>query len=49
MGGGKGFMQIEMHYVKPHIPRPYNTHNGIEVGAVIIIQTTGLMNDICNF
>ena len=43
---GKGFMQIEMHHIEAHIAGAHDPHDGVKVGAVLVVQPAGLMNDI---
>ena len=46
MGGGEGFVQVEMHHIKAHIAGAYLAHDGVEVGAVIIAKAAGVLDDL---
>ena len=41
-------MQVHVDDVEPHVTRPHLAQNGIEVGAVVVQQATGLMHDVGN-
>ena len=49
MRGGKGLVQVEMHDVDAQIARADNTQQGIQVGAIAIDQTAGLVDDLDDF
>ena len=38
-----------MHHIKPHVARPRHTHDCVGIGAVIIDQTAGRVNDLRHF
>ena len=39
-------MQIEVHHVDTEIARPGIAQNGVEIGAVVVDEAAGFMNDI---
>ena len=42
-------MQIQMDNVKAHIARTRNAHDRVQIRAVVINQTAGVVNDFCDF
>ena len=49
MGSGKRFVQIQMHHVETHVRRAGHSHDGVQVGAVVIKQTAAVMDNPGNF
>ena len=49
MRGGEGLVQIEMHHVKSHIARTDNSKESIHIGAVIVKETTAIVNKLRYF
>ncbi|MNI79051.1 hypothetical protein D3C73_1354820 [compost metagenome] len=49
MGRAHGFVQIEMHNVEAHVSRTGYAHNGVGIGAVIIKQAAGLVDNFGDF
>ena len=42
-------MQVQVDHVKAHIPRPDHAHDRIQIGAVIVAQAAGLMDQPGDF
>ena len=42
-------MQVQMNHVKSHIARTGDSHDGIQVCPVIVVQSSCLMHDFCDF
>ncbi len=45
----KGLVQVQMNHIKPHVPWPDLAENGVQVGTVIIKQSTGATDDSLEF
>ena len=45
VGGCHGLVEVHVEDVKAHVPRTCHTHDGIEVGAVVVAKATCLMDD----
>ena len=43
------FVQIKMHNIEPHVARPRQAQNRIGIGAVIIYEPAGVMDDFGHF
>ena len=42
---GKCLVQVQVHHVKAHVARTCDAHDGIQVGAVVIVQPARLVYD----
>ncbi|MBS1221954.1 MAG: hypothetical protein H6R23_1574 [Proteobacteria bacterium] len=45
MRGGEGLVQVHVHHVEAHVAGPGLAENCVEVGAVVVEQATGGVND----
>ena len=48
MRRGEGLVQVQVHNVKAHIPGTDHAHERIHVGAVIVKQAAGSVNQRCD-
>lgn len=48
VGGGEGLVQIEVNDVKAHVAGTDHAHHRIEVRSIIITQTAGFVNNLCD-
>ena len=48
MGRREGLVQIQVHAVKAHVAGAGMAHDGVQVGAVVVAQAAGLVDDAGN-
>ena len=41
-------MEVDVHDIEAHVTRATGTQHGIEVGTIIVHQTTTVVNELCN-
>ena len=46
MGRGEGLVQVEMHHVKAHVAGAGDAHDGVEVGAIVVAEAAGFVDDL---
>ena len=49
MRRGKRFVQIDVHHVKSHVSGTAYSENRVEVGTVVIHQTTAVVDELGDF
>lgn len=47
-GGGKGFVQVQVHHVESHVSRTGIAEDGVGIGSVVVKQSPCLMDDAGN-
>ena len=44
---GEGLVQIDVHHIEAHIARTAHAEHGVEVGSVVVHQTSALVHQPC--
>ena len=46
VGGGEGLVQVQVDDVEAHVAGPHHTQDGVEIGTVVVEETTDLVDGI---
>ena len=45
---GEGLVQVDVHHIEAHVARACSAEHGVEVGAIVIHQTSAIVDQFCN-